>query len=86
LGRDVGLVLSALVAHPSLWWAGMGALARFSRRGWWRRPPFLPVPGESYWKFRLVTAFGGDGSEAALRPEDVVAFLRWCQKTRPRRG
>jgi hypothetical protein len=86
LGRDVAVVVSALVSHPSLWWAGIAALARFSRRGWWRRPPFLPLPGESYWDFRLVTAFGGDGREAALRAEDVVAFLRWCQKTRPRRG
>jgi hypothetical protein len=86
LGKDVAVVLSALLAHPSLWWAGIAALARFSRRGWWRRPPFLPVPGQSYWDFRLVTAFGGDGHEASLARQDVVAFLRWCQSTRPHRG
>jgi hypothetical protein len=86
LGKDVSVVLAALLAHPSLWWTGIAALARFSRRGWWHRPPFLPIPGQSYWDFRLVTAFGGDGSEAALEPRDVVAFLRWCQRTRPHRG
>jgi hypothetical protein len=86
LARDVGVVLSALLAHPSLWWTGIAALRRFSRRGWWRRPPFLPVPGQAYWNFRLVTAFGGDGSEASLGRHDVVAFLRWCQSTRPHRG
>jgi len=86
LGRDAGVVMSALVSHPSLWWAGIAALTRLSRRGWWRRPPFLPVPGDSYWEFRLVTAFGGDGRDAGLQRADVVAFLRWCQRTRPRRG
>jgi hypothetical protein len=86
LGKDVAVVVSALLAHPSLWLTGIAALARFSRRGWWHRPPFLPVPGQSYWDFRLVTAFGGDGHQAALERHDVVAFLRWCQSTRPRRG
>jgi hypothetical protein len=86
VGRDVGVVLCALLPHPSLWWAGIAALVRFSRRGWWRRPPFLPVPGESYWDFRLVTAFGGQGNEVSLERHDVVAFLQWCRRTRPRRG
>jgi hypothetical protein len=86
LGKDVAVVLSALVAHPSLWWPGASALVRFSRHGWWRRPPFLPVPGESYWDFRLVTAFGGQGNEASLERLDVVSFLQWCRRTHPRRG
>jgi hypothetical protein len=86
LAKDVRVVVSALLAHPSLWWTGITALSRFSRRGWWRRRPFLPVPGQAYWDFRLVTAFGGDGREASLGRHDVLAFLRWCQSTRPRRG
>jgi hypothetical protein len=85
-GRDVVVVLSAVLAHPSIWWAGLAAVARLSRRGWWRRPPFLPLPGESYWRFRLVTAFGGTGTEAGLDGADVVAYLRWCRKTHPHRG
>ena len=64
-------------------WAPCGRLAR---RGWWHRAPFLPVPGDAYWHFRLVTAYGGDGSEGDLTKEDVVAFLRWCQRTRPPGG
>jgi hypothetical protein len=86
LGRDIAVVLSAVVVHPSVWWAGATALARLARRGWWRRPPFLPVPGEAYWAFRLVTAFGGTGEEAVLRGDDVVAFLQWCRRAHPRRG
>ncbi len=63
-----------------------GALRRMARRGWWHRPPFAPLPGEAYWRFRLVTAYGGDGDSGELTPADVVAFLRWCQRSRPRRG
>ena len=54
--------------------------------GWWHRAPFLPLPGEAYWRFRLATAYGGDGVTGELTPADVVAFLRWCQRSRPRRG
>jgi hypothetical protein len=85
-GRDVLVVARAVAAHPSLWWAAMGALGRLAQRGWWHRRPFLPVPGDAYWRFRLVTANGGDGVSEPLRSADVVAYLRWCQRSRPRRG
>ena len=91
-GRDARVVVRAVAPHPGLWWAAVGALQRMARRGWWRRAPFLPVPGEAYWRFRLETAYGGgegagDAAGAgALSPADVVAFLRWCQRSRPRRG
>jgi hypothetical protein len=80
------MVLRAVAAHPGLWPTALGAVGRLARRGWWRRPPFLPVPGEAYWHFRLVTAYGGDGDRATLTAADVVAYLRWCQRTQPRRG
>jgi hypothetical protein len=84
--RHVGVVLGAVLWRPSLWVPALGAVRRLARRGWWRRAPFLPVPGDAYWHFRLVTAYGGDGSEGNLTKEDVVAFLQWCQRTRPRGG
>jgi hypothetical protein len=84
--HHVRIVLGAVLGHPSLWWPSIGAVRRRARRGWWHRPPFLPVPGDAYWHFRLVTAYGGDGSEGDLTQEDVVAFLRWCQRTRPSAG
>jgi hypothetical protein len=86
VGRDVVSVVGAVMVHPSLWWAAVSAMARLSRRGWWRRPPFLPVPGDAYWDFRLVTAFGGTGADAVMSRDDVVAYLRWCQRARPHRG
>jgi hypothetical protein len=85
-GRDAVVVVRAVLPHPGLWWSSLGALRRMARRGWWHRAPFLPVPGETYWRFRLVTAYGGDGSGGELTASDVVAFLRWCQGSRPRRG
>jgi hypothetical protein len=86
LGRDVVVVLAAVAVHPSLWWTGLAAVGRLARTGWWRRPPFLPLPGRSYWHFRLVTAFGGTGTEAAMSGRDVVAYLQWCRRAGPHRG
>jgi hypothetical protein len=85
-GRDAMVVVRAVVPHPSLWGPGLAAMGRLSRRGWWHRAPFLPLPGEAYWQFRLVTAHGGTGSGEALSAADVVAFLQWCRRTHPRRG
>jgi len=84
--RDTAVVTRAVLPRPGLWWAACGAVHRMARRGWWHRAPFVPLPGEAYWRFRLVTAYGGDGQTGALTPSDVVAFLRWCKRSRPRRG
>ena len=48
---------------------------RLRRRGWWWRPPFLPLPDEAYWHFRMVTATG----EMTSRPSwtMVVDAARW---------
>ena len=83
---DARVVLSAVWSRPALWGAALGAVRRMARRGWWRRPPFLPMPGAAYWRFRLVTANGGDGETDALAPSDVISYLRWCRRSRPRRG
>ncbi len=80
------MVARAVLPRPALWWAAAGALRRLARPGWWHRPPFVPLPGEGYWRFRLVTAYGGDGEAEALTSSDVVAYLRCCQRSRPRRG
>jgi len=47
----------------------------FRRRGWYRLPPFLPVPSREYIRWRMYTAYG---DEAALPPaDDVVRFAAW---------
>ena len=65
LGPGRRVVVRAVAPRPGLWWASVGALRRMARRGWWHRPPFCRCPGEAYWRFRLVTAYGGDGETAS---------------------
>lgn len=51
----------------------------FRRRGWYRRPPFLPLPDPTYLRWRMYTAYG---DEAAVPPvRDVIGFARWRRET-----
>jgi len=76
------VVARAVLLHPGLAPSAFGALVRLARPGWWRRAPFLPLPGAAYWSFRLRTAFGDDPS-VRLSVGDVTSYLRWCRQTRP---
>jgi hypothetical protein len=67
----------AVLRHPSLWATAVRQLVRLTPRGWWRRRPFLPVPDAAYLRFRLITAYGGEGGEP--RPEDLITYLHWCR-------
>ena len=82
-----GSAILAVLRRPSLWWTALVVVVRLAPDGWWRRPPFLPLPDPSYLRFRGVTAYGGDGS-APMDPDDLVTYLRWCRAwpevTRPR--
>ncbi len=51
----------------------------FRRRGWYRRPPFLPLPDPVYLRWRMYTAYA---DESAVPPvEDVERFARWRRET-----
>ncbi len=51
----------------------------FRARGWYRRPPFLPLPPREYLRWRMLTAYG---DETAVPPvDDVVNFARWRRET-----
>ena len=51
----------------------------FRRRGWWRGPPFLPLPDRTYLGWRMYTAYA---DESAVPPaDDVVRFARWRRET-----
>ena len=75
---SVAPLVRAVLAHPDLWPTAVRQALRLAPRGWWRRRPFLPLPDAGYLRFRMVTAYGGDGS-APARPDDVVTYLRWCR-------
>lgn len=64
--------------HPSLWSTAVRQARLLARPRWWRKAPFLPLPDPAYLKFRMVTAYGGDGT-ATPEPGDVVAYLQWCR-------
>ncbi len=49
---------------------------RFRRNGWWRRPPFLPLPSTRYVRWRLHTAYGDENTVPPA--DDVVRYARWA--------
>jgi hypothetical protein len=72
-----------LAHHPSLWPTALVQAGRFSRPGWQRRPPFVPVPDRAYLRFRLETQYGHDAlAGGAADPGDLVVYLRWCRGER----
>lgn len=51
---------------------------RFRRRGWYKRPPFLPLPDRTYLRWRMHTAYGDDG--AVPPASDVVRYAQWATR------
>lgn len=78
MGSWTGIAL-AVARRPSLWGVAAAQVFRLARRGWWRRPPFLPVPDREYLRFRLETQYGSDREPT---PGDVVTYLHWCRTFR----
>ncbi len=83
-GRAVAAAARPVVTRPGLWWAALGALRRTAAPGWWRRRPYLPLPDDRLWDFRMVTAYGTP--DAVPRPADVLSYLNWCRSTGARHG
>lgn len=68
---------AAVGRRPRLWPTALVQARRLAPDGWWRRPPFLPLPDRAWLAFRLKTAYG-DGRRVPP-PGDVVAWLSWCR-------
>jgi hypothetical protein len=69
---------AAVLGEPGLWPTAARQVGRLTVPGWWRRPPFLPLPDRDYLGFRLQTMYG----DAARTPEadDLLTWLRWCRQ------
>jgi hypothetical protein len=52
----------------------------FRARGWYRRPPFLPIPPGSYIRWRMETAYGD--ANATPSAEELERYLRWTAQMR----
>lgn len=73
-------VTMAVLRRPDLWAVALRQMVRMAPRGWWRRPPFLPIADRGYMEFRAVTHYGDKNRPA--EPRDVVAWLEWCRTDR----
>ena len=51
----------------------------FRRRGWYRRPPYLPIPDPTYLRWRMYTAYADE--DAVPPADDVTRFARWRRET-----
>ena len=69
--------IAAVLIRPHLWFPAIRQLLRAVPAGWWKRPPFVPIPDRAYLRFRLETAYGTHD-----RPQvgDVVRYLEWCRE------
>ncbi|NNE72329.1 MAG: hypothetical protein HKN26_01560 [Acidimicrobiales bacterium] len=67
----------AVLRRPDLWFTAVRQVGRLAPSGWWRRPPFVPVPDAEYLRFRLQTAYGD--ADRDPEPADVVTYLQWCR-------
>jgi hypothetical protein len=72
---------AAVARHPSLWATALRQALVLAVPGWWHRRPFLPLPAPEYLRFRLQTAYGGEGDRDP-DPDDLLAYLRWCRDQR----
>lgn len=68
------LAARALV-RPRLALDLLAAAWAFRRRGWWTRPPYLPLPDPTYLRWRMYTAYGDVSAVPPAR--DVERFARW---------
>ena len=78
-GPGLGAVARAVLVRPGLWPVAVVMLVRLAPAGWWRRWPPSPAPDGAYWRFRMVTAYGGTG-DGPPDGGDVVSYLRWCRR------
>lgn len=74
----LGVMAVAVISHPSLWITAIRQVRILAPNGWWRRAPYLPLPDAEYLRFRMVTAYGGEGVGQPTK-SDVVTYLRWCR-------
>ena len=68
--------------RPGLIPALVGAAWAFRARDWYRRAPFLPVPPQSYLRWRMETAYGDP--EARPPEEELIRDLPWTREKRRR--
>ncbi|MGC2485520.1 MAG: hypothetical protein WA359_04665 [Acidimicrobiales bacterium] len=82
-GLSIRELSMRLARHPRDIPPVLRATWRLRRRGWWRRAPFLPLPGRGYWHFRVVTATGSPRGRTSAN--DVIEFAKWSNQQKSER-
>jgi hypothetical protein len=72
----VGLALS----RPRLILHLVRAAWAFRARGWYMRPPFLPLPPRSYLRWRMETAYGDADHTPDAR--EIARYVVWSTRMR----
>jgi hypothetical protein len=73
----MGIAWQAL-GRPRLLGGLLRAAWRFRARGWWKRPPFLPLPPREYVEWRMHTAYGDDGRKPEI--DELRRYVRWANR------
>jgi hypothetical protein len=58
----------------------LGAAWAMRARGWYARPPFLPLPPRAYVEWRMETAYGD--VQASPPADELVRYLVWSTRLR----
>jgi len=77
-------LLGRILVRPRLLPLLLRSAWRFRARGWYRRPPFLPVPPAAYLDWRFHTAYGDSGvgpTTSELRR--YLEWVLWMRRSRP---
>lgn len=69
------VLIGRAVLNPRVAWDLTSLAWSMRRRGWFREPPFLPLPPPEYVRWRMYTAYGDEG--AVPPAEDVLRVARW---------
>jgi hypothetical protein len=76
--RLIREVARLALRNPRLLPSLAGAAWRFRARGWYGRPPFLPLPPRDYIAWRLHTAYGDEDVVPPAR--DLERYLAWSAR------
>ncbi len=82
--RTVTGIAWRALGRPRLLAGLLRAAWRFRARGWWKRPPFLPVPPREYLEWRMHTAYGDGGR--APRTDELDRYVHWANRQYGERG
>lgn len=72
-----------LLRHPLVVVPLLRSAWTFRRVKWWAHAPFLPLPGPTYWEFRMTTAYGDP--HAVPSALEAIEAARWTVRSRTER-